>query len=1015
MYQIMLSRTSILQTSVAAGRVKALSRVLSSSSWNAQPDQADPFSNYMVKYPEPPPGRNPPPSQYQKQTQPQAQYNQSSPGSVDRAKQLLSQPLGTMESVDWPDAKRCLFDLTKRQRDYATADALLDRLYEEQCLAPVPEPYSAAHYAMILECLNKTELPNKSALADQIFDKAQARYDLHPHHQPEPDTAVYNALIHCHATSKDPNATTRVEQIIAKMQDLASRNHPLVRPQLWSYNAVCLAHANRKGEYGSAKKAEDWLLKMATMETNDGTVIQPDIMTFNMILKAWKNSGERRGPDRAMEILRLMVKLYADGSSAVPPDAISFNTVMHAYAEQGRGADATEALEYIKTVVKEHQLRVDLTTSYNAAIHAWDNSRDKNAGTHAEQLLKRMFADSRDDHVIVKPNELAMYNTLSSFVKAKKVQEAEALLCRIIETYQNGEHTIVPTTNLCNCVVRGWIRLDQEGTGAERAEQLLNDMMDLAVDLSFRTWPDQATFNLVIDGYRAQPGNEHSVRRIIGLVAKMEECYDAGYKQCQPSSFSYFSILDKILKVEPNPELTIVAVDMLKRLENNYNTDRDNKKMAVKPDVIMYNMVIHILSRVGDEYCKKEVTDILSRMESKFHDGQKDVEPCNITYTMVAKTFANHPTKEDFLKMSKLSDQVKRISDKAGRRLKLDEQTIQSFLVFFKNSQHARAAYKAEEILEGHNLDEFHPQMARDMLSCGILAFAQIPEGTHVFHAAKLLLKNIQKYDAGETKVIPSPQAFTMVIRTLQNSKAKHGYKRPLHLANEIYDHATRLLGENEVSPALHFAMIHNLTKVGYVKDASAILAKRMAVGDTRIASSPHVWHNIVHGYSRQRARTLSNALAARAFFDSMLTTPGAPKADVNVYNSVMNAAIIPDTSSEQNKETAWKVVEQTFNELQAAHKPDHVSYAILAKAHRCLLPRGELQYIKVRDLFLQCRENGCVGPAMLSEARFLPKEWRADLFGDFDLSTYDGKRHRECVPEEWTKGIARNTYRDIS
>jgi hypothetical protein len=63
----------------------------------------------------------------------------------------------------------------------------------------------------------------------------------------------------------------------------------------------------------------------------------------------------------------------------------------------------------------------------------------------------------------------------------------------------------------------------------------------------------------------------------------------------------------------------------------------------------------------------------------------------------------------------------------------------------------------------------------------------------------------------------------------------------------------------------------------------------------------------------------------------------------------------------------------------------------------------------------LQCQEHGCVGPALLHEARFLPKEWQVDLFGDFDLSTYDGKRHRESLPEEWTNGIARNTYRDIS
>jgi len=151
-------------------------------------------------------------------------------------------------------------------------------------------------------------------------------------------------------------------------------------------------------------------------------------------------------------------------------------------------------------------------------------------------------------------------------------------------------------------------------------------------------------------------------------------------------------------------------------------------------------------------------------------------------------------------------------------------------------------------------------------------------------------------------------------------------------------------------------------------------------------------------------------------FFDEILTLPGVPKADVKIYNEMLNAALISGDASLENREVAWKIMERTFHELQASTsvKPDHDSYSTFAKAHRFLLPVGELQFTKLRDLFLKCRACGLVDHKVLREALLLPEEWKTDLFEGVDLSKYDVARHRQCVPEEWTAGIPRHTNKDI-
>ena len=97
------------------------------------------------------------------------------------------------------------------------------------------------------------------------------------------------------------------------------------------------------GKCGYAQKAEDILLLMTALQKDGKNSIHPDTLSFNIVLKAWKNSGGGvESAKRAEDILRLMIKLYMDGHYDVKPDKISFQTVVHAYMKHGDNGTLTE-------------------------------------------------------------------------------------------------------------------------------------------------------------------------------------------------------------------------------------------------------------------------------------------------------------------------------------------------------------------------------------------------------------------------------------------------------------------------------------------------------------------------------------------------------------------------------------------------------------------------------------------------------------------------------------------------
>jgi len=237
-------------------------------------------------------------------------------------------PVGKMSAQDLNDAHAVIYKCCETQSyEHAErAEIILNRLITEQRDGgnqSVHIPISV--YVSLLEAYAKCKTEEASPIsAHNLLQRMiQSREEFQPntsglyglHHSPLnqvfplPDVACYNAVLSAWAHSSHPLALEKMESLIRFLENnVATGSYP--QPNTSSYNLLINAYANRASQYGYAQKAEDVLLKMANLNSQNQPHVKPSSTSFNIVLKAWKNCREGiECAQRAESILSLMLKV----------------------------------------------------------------------------------------------------------------------------------------------------------------------------------------------------------------------------------------------------------------------------------------------------------------------------------------------------------------------------------------------------------------------------------------------------------------------------------------------------------------------------------------------------------------------------------------------------------------------------------------------------------------------------------------------------------------------------------
>mmetsp|Transcript_10992 Transcript_10992/g.16192 ORF Transcript_10992/g.16192 Transcript_10992/m.16192 type:complete len:1021 (-) Transcript_10992:273-3335(-) len=434
---------------------------------------------------------------------------------------------------------------------------------------------------------------------------------------------------HVHG-SESRKCAKRAEDLLEKMEKLAqTHGWADLHPTTYCVNAVMNAWAKTrsKGRVLGAKRAQQILERMVRLyDSGHGRQeVRPNVVSFNTVIDAWAKSGEPRSERHAESILRRMDELSSNPDTRhhyedCRPDTISYNAVVHAW---GRSRDPSAARraeailrrmeqryeENIKKGVDRNNIITPDVTTYTSVINAWARSREKDAASRAESVLKRM--------------EKASSSSLSAKEKNSK----------------SANFAARPTVLSYNTVLNAWAKSSYP-EAADRALSLLKQLEDGKRGVR----PDVFTYTSAIDAL-AKSGTKKSAEKAEEILEKMEALYnETGDDKVRPNVRTYTSVIHALSRGKCDPRRAQSILDRMEQLSA--------EESSLRPDVVSFNAVINAWGWSDTAHKARRAREIYLRMKELHESGaNKDARPdlitCNSILNACAYTTGKIETEND--------------------------------------------------------------------------------------------------------------------------------------------------------------------------------------------------------------------------------------------------------------------------------------------------------------------------------------------------------------------------------
>lgn len=637
---------------------------------------------------------------------------------------------------------------------------------------------------------------------------------MHERHQeyrnlfPPPNSSSYHCTLNACVNFSDANhaiVASRAEELIKEMEELSLRSDGDVHPTTFSYNYVIAAHAKLAPEkYGAANDAEDWLRYLSKLNTQGGP--GPDSVSFNTVLKAWKDSPEDKAADRALELLQLMIKLYSEGHQQVTPCGISFGTVIHAFAKRKRPREAEDVLkmalgffldgDYLERVGPD--TRVDLRVSFNTAIDGWAKCDESDSPERAEALLNDMQVLSQETKLVIAAPDAYSYTACMQAIarsgRPNAPEIVESRLYDMVEQHRRHTGAPLPTVATFDCAILTWFKSDKDNR-AERMEALLNTLIELSQRCDDpKLLPPPRTVNkCLLTWLQSGRGSKNAMF----LLSRMEAigCVDMD---------SYLPLISFFLadkkNTNKNESLWAAAVVLEKLLAQIQH--QKSIRWPTRPREI-YKKILFGLLEVGTGSAGDRAYSLLEAIESSAHKGMKP--SCDI-YSVVIAALAKEYSPERTQKALNIFSHILSLHDDPKSKVKVDAHAFLSILTCLantcSNTKDRKAAEKARSIfdtqlkmyLSSPNGDKKLRPNFRCYDKC-VQAMARCTDIESLRLAVEMLKMFVDEFRQGKAPDLPSEVGLNTVMKFC----SEEGSKEALGLADEVNSLKQQLLQEGHL------------------------------------------------------------------------------------------------------------------------------------------------------------------------------------------------------------------------
>ena len=488
-------------------------------------------------------------------------------------------------------------------------------------------------------------------------------------------------------------------------QSLEQGNHPL-----WSLNL----NLDSLAQAGAGSRAQELLRRIQALYSEGYYDIAPDIVSYNSVLKAWKEDEQ---PQAALELLETMIRNERevesdsqqmggmnaqDDEQNIRVDVISFNTVIAAFANQGNYRKALEILRKMqKNPAKKrtddddnaqaHDEFQDYfypdpdTITYNIVLYSLAQSEDLGAAQEAENLLREMMM--RKEKTGISVVDTTSFNTVlyawskegeknadqSSVdasttsigskskrnpLKKRKVstemaaQRAEDLLTIMEELSEAGNLNVRPDVYSYTTTIQCWAKC-QAVSFANKGQDLLNRMLERNME------PNKLTYTALMNAL-SKAGNPEKAEYVLHQMIESHH---------QPDTVAFSTVIDGWAKIssKERPEAAARALQILETMKGNAN-------QGMGPSATTYTSVLNALARSGLREACDQALDLLQDMEEEYAmlledevvpqpkqwsnlDPKRDgwsMRPTNIHYNCVLNAYARSGRADKAIRAQKL-------------------------------------------------------------------------------------------------------------------------------------------------------------------------------------------------------------------------------------------------------------------------------------------------------------------------------------------------------------------------
>ena len=448
------------------------------------------------------------------------------------------------------------------------------------------------------------------------------------------------------------------------------------------YCAAKNANTNTKKRYSSnnnGNQNDDDSIHVAELAESylEKVIPRYDTSSYNSVMLAWSNIGNRYGAERATLLLEKLERESASVASAsvtthtrgkvrggsIGPNNVSYNTCIFAWTKSySYGDEATYTATRAEEVLAKMEKRSERMTkklaiasspsfsycrqpnviSYSSIIDCWSRSGSLKGAMKAQRLLDKMESlYLSGENKLLKPNIITYTSVLTAYARTNTVEgarRAQKLLGRVKDLYaESKDKDIKPNIVSYFAVIDGWARSNSTEAGM-KAESILTELESSYREEGDRTMrPDVRVYARVIAAH-VKSNNLESFKPAEKIVHRMERCS----KTCnnnsalaKPNVVIYNTLINEYARRRQSRN----ALRILNQMDT-YNSAQVEKD-KVQADEHTLNGLLYALSTSNEKGKSRKALKILERLENSHINEAWDVKPSTRSYNFVINACAN--------------------------------------------------------------------------------------------------------------------------------------------------------------------------------------------------------------------------------------------------------------------------------------------------------------------------------------------------------------------------------------